>query len=276
MLRLRSILLVSLTLTAPLRAGSQFVQEPQLESCRLFNEALHALREGRIDGRAARGRFRALWPALRVDDLPPPKEGRWQWMFPLAGYDASCFGESYLAEGYRFLDGPGAKGSPYLRLYLRDRDRDGNDDRTGAPAPVVSATEGVVVATEKFWKESSPCSWGNYAMVFDQQSKLFFLYGDLGRLRVSPGQLVVKGEVLGWAGRTGKDIEAKRLGTQLRFQVHSFDDGLFYPVYPGRALRVAGQVQWPIPEREVRPKLKPPKDLPPDATLSDPPLPATK
>jgi hypothetical protein len=62
-------------------------------------------------------------------------------------------------------------------------------------------------------------------------------------------------------------VAAKRLGTHLRFQVHSWDDGLFYPVYPGRALRVAGQVVWPIPEREVRPALKLPKDLPSDAIL---------
>jgi murein DD-endopeptidase MepM/ murein hydrolase activator NlpD len=275
MLRFRVLLILLAPLT-PLRAGSQFVQEPQLESCRLFNEALHALEEKKIDGRTARERFKALWPALKVDDVPPPKEGRWQWMFPLAGHDASCFGESYLAEDYRFLDGPVEKGSPYLRLYLRDRDRDGKDDRTKEPAPVVSATSGVVVASEKFWKEEDPCPWGDYVMVFDQNLKLFFLYGGLGRIRVGPGQLVEKGEVLGWLGRTGKDIAAKRLGTQLRFQVHSYDDGLFYPVYPGRALRVAGQVQWPIPEREVRPKLKPPKDLPPDATLSDPPPPVTK
>lgn len=264
------VLLALSLLTPSLRAGSRFVQEPQLESCRLFNEALHALTEGRIDGRAARERFKALWPALRVDDVPPPKEGRWQWMFPLAGHDATCFGESYLPENYRFLDGPKAEGFPYLRLYLRDRDRDAKDDRTQEPAPIVSATSGVVVASEKFWKEGDPCDWGIYVMVFDQQLKLFFLYGNLGKLRVSPGQLVEKGEVLGWLGRTGKGINEKRLGTQLRLQVHSFDDGLFYPVYPGRALRVAGQVQWPIPEREVRPRIKPPKDLPPDASLSDP------
>ena len=261
-------LLAALLLAAGLPAASRFVQEPQLESCGLFNEATHALMEGRLDGRVARERYRALWPALKVDDLPPPLEKRWQWMFPLPGHDSGAFGESYQPDGYRFLDGPKAVGHPYLRIYLRDRERDGKDDRTQQPAPVVSATQGVVVAAEKFWKEEGdPNPWGNYVMVLDQQLKLFFLYGNLGKLRVSPGQLVEKGEVLGWLGRTGRDINPKRLGTQLRFQVHSFDDGLFYPVYPGRALRVAGQVQWPIPEREVRPRIKPPKTLPPDASV---------
>lgn len=257
-------------LAAGLQAGSRFAQEPQLEACRVFNEALHALLEGRIDGRAARDSFKSLWNVLKVDDLPPPRAGRWQWTFPLPGHDAGAFGESYQPDGFRFLDGPAAQGHPYLRIYLRDKDRDGKDDRTQAAAPVVSATEGVVVSSEKFWKEGHPSPWGNHVVVLDQQLKLFFVYGNMGRLRVGPGQLVEKGEVLGWLGRSGRDIAAKRLGTQLRFQVHSFDDGLFYPVYPGRALRVAGQVQWPIPEREVRPKIKPPKDLPADASLDRP------
>lgn len=268
--RLIPLLLLLCLPLSPLRAGSRFVQEPQMEACRLFNEALHALEDGHLDGRAARERFKAIWQAIKVDDLPPPKEGRWQWMFPLPGYDAEAFGESYQPDGYRFLDGPKAKGYPYLRIYLRDRDRDGKDDRTQEPAPVISATQGVVVAGEKFWKEGAPCGWGDYVMVLDQQLKLFFLYGNLGKLRVSPGQLVDKGEVLGWLGRTGRDVTAKRLGTHLRFEVHSFDDGLFYPVYPGRALRVAGQVDWPIPEREVRPRIKPPKTLPPDASVELP------
>jgi murein DD-endopeptidase MepM/ murein hydrolase activator NlpD len=245
-------------LAARARAGSQYVQDPQLEACGLWNEAVHQLEAGKLDGRAARERFKALWQTIKKDDLPSPKENHWQWMFPLPGYDAGSYGESYDAESYRFLDGPRAKGYPALRIYIRDSERSGVEDRTKKPQPVVSATDGVVVASEKFWKEGDPCPWGDYVMVLDQEDKLFFLYGNLGRLRVSPGQLVLKGEVIGWLGRTGKDVQARHLGTQLRFEAHSFDDGLFFPVYPGRALRVAGHTEWPIPEGTVRPHYKPP------------------
>jgi murein DD-endopeptidase MepM/ murein hydrolase activator NlpD len=265
-----STLILLLSPATPAWAGSRFVQEPQLEACSQWNEAVHALFDGRLDGRQARERFKALWQTIKVDDLPPPREGRWQWMFPLAGHDDDAFGDSYQPDGFRFLDGPAAKGFPYLRIYLRDRDRDGNDDRTKKPAPVVSASEGVVVASEKFWKEGHPCPWGNFVMVLDQNAKQFFIYGNLSKLRAGPGQLLEKGEVLGWLGRSGEGIDARRLGTQLRFQVHSYDDALFYPVYPGRALRVAGQVDWPIPDREVRPRIKPPKTLPPDAAVGIP------
>ncbi|HTA16560.1 MAG TPA: M23 family metallopeptidase [bacterium] len=246
----------------PAYAGSQYVQEPQLDACGQWNDAVHALEQGRLDGRAARETFRGLWKTIIVDDLASPKENHWQWMFPLPGYDTGCFGESYDTDDYRFLDGPAARGYPGLRLYIRDAGRLGLEDRTGKAQPVVSASDGVVVAAEKFWKQGDPCPWGDYVMVLDQQDRLFFLYGDLGSIRVSPGQLVLKGEVVGWLGRTGKDVEAERLGTQLRFEVHTFDDGLFYPVYPGRALRVAGHTEWPIPDGIVRPRFKAPKTPP--------------
>jgi murein DD-endopeptidase MepM/ murein hydrolase activator NlpD len=246
-------------LGAPLRASSQYVQEPQLEACGLWNEATHALLEGKLDGKAARERYKALWATIKVDDLPSPKEKHWQWMFPLPGYDAGCFGESYWVDDYRYLDGPKSKGFPGLRLYLRDSGRLGVDDRTKKPAPVVSATDGVVVASEKFWKDADASPLGNFITVLDQQDKLIFTYAHLGHIRVSPGQLVVKGEVVGWVGRTGRYVQDRRLGTHLALQVHTFDDGLFYPVYPGRALRVAGQVAWPVPDGEVRPRIKPPK-----------------
>ena len=256
-LALRAIVLVFLG--ARLGASSQYVQEPQLEACRVWNEVTHALMSGPLAGKAARERYQALWATITVDDLPAPKLNHWQWMFPLPGYDASAFGESYWVDDYRYLDGPQAQGYPGLRIYLQDRGRLGLDDRTKKPAPVVSATDGVVVAAEKFWKEGDPSVLGDFVTVLDQQDKLLFTYANLGRIRVSPGQLLVKGEVVGWVGRTGQEIQARHLGTQLGFMVHTFDKGLFYPVYPGRALRVAGQVAWPLKEGEVRPRIQPPQ-----------------
>ena len=120
---------------------------------------MHQLQDGKLDGRAARERFKALWQTIKVDDLPSPKEKHWQWMFPLPGYDAASFGDSYSPDNYRFLDGANAKGFPALRLYLRDRARLGVDERTKRPAPVVSATDGVVVAAEKFCLHPASFGW---------------------------------------------------------------------------------------------------------------------
>ena len=262
MTRLLALVFSLIALPQSGHAATRFVQEPQTEACRLWDEAEHGLMNGTLDEKAAAKRFRELWPKVVVDDLPSPKEGHWQWMFPLPGYDATCYGESYNPDGYRYLDGPKAAGFPALRLYIRDLDRDGLDDRTKKPAPVVSAVDGVVVSTQKFWKEGDPGLYGNYVLLLSQQDKMLFYYGNLSKLRVSVGQLVDKGELLGWVGRTGCKIASRRLGTQLRFEVHTFDGGLFYPVYPGRALRVAAHAEWPMKDGEVHPRLKPPKVTP--------------
>jgi murein DD-endopeptidase MepM/ murein hydrolase activator NlpD len=250
------------SLSQPAGAATRFVQEPQAEACRLWEEAEQALMSGKIDGHTAQQRFKALWPQVVVDDLPSPKEGHWQWMFPLPGHDASAYGESYNVENYRYLDGPKALGYPALRIYLRDSKREGLDERTHKPAPVVSASDGVVVSAWKFWKEGDLNPYGNYVLVLNQQDKMLYYYANLGKLRASTGQLVDKGELLGWLGRTGKDINERHLGTQLRFEVHTYDDGLFYPLYAGRALRIADHVEWPMKDGEVHPHIKVPKVTP--------------
>ena len=79
---------------------------------------------------------------------------------------------------------------------------------------------------------------------------------------------MLQGEVVGWLGRTGSEVRADELGTQLRFEVHTWDDGLFYPVYPGRALRDAWHTEWPIPDGIVRPRFKPPKGWAPSPSPS--------
>lgn len=250
-------------LSHPIGAASQYVQEPYLDACQQWDDTVHQLECGSLRARSARMRFKSLWQVLRGGGAPV--SAPWQWMFPLPGYDAGCFGESYDVDGYRFLDGPRAQGYPGLRLYIRDAARVGLEDRTGKAQPVVSAANGFVVSAEKHWKPGDPSLWGDYVLVFDHSSGLFFLYGGLARIRASPGQRVLRGEVVGWLGRTGSEVSTQDLGTQLRFEVHTFDDGLFYPVYPGRALRTAGHTEWPIPDGIVRPRFK----VPPPAFKGD-------
>jgi len=50
---LRALALAALAFASPLGAASQYVQEPQLEACRLWNEATHALISHCMAARAA-------------------------------------------------------------------------------------------------------------------------------------------------------------------------------------------------------------------------------
>ncbi len=245
----RLLLLAALALPSASQAATRYAQEPQLQACLDWEKTEQALMDGSLSDKDARQKFNELWPLVAIDDLPSPKEGLWQWVFPLPGYRESDYStQSYVVKDFRYMDGPKYKGLPGFRIYARDLKRSGLDDRNHKAIPVVSATEGVVVSARKFWKEGDPNPLGVYVCVLSQDEKHFFYYMYMSKLRVSTGQLVSKGEVLGWLGRTGLEVGEKRLGTQLRFQVHSYDDGIFYPVYPGRALRVAEHLPWPLPD----------------------------
>ena len=243
-----------LWLAAPAaQAATRYVQEPQLEGCRQWEQVEQALLDGKLEGKEARKSFKELWHQVTIDDLPSPKEGLWQWDFPVPGYGEDSFSaQIYSSDKFKFLDGPKFQGHPGVNIYIRDRERKGLDERNGKPAPVVSCTDGVVVSARKFWAETDPNPLGVYVVVLSQEEKRFFYYCNLSKLKVGLGQLVDKGQVLGWVGRTGHDTVKKNLGTHLRFHVLSFDDGLFYPVFPGRALKQAKQLAWPLPEADYR------------------------
>ena len=232
-----------------LQAASSYVQEPQAEACRQWQEWEQKVWDGKAERKEAQTKFRELWSRVTIDDLPSVKEGLWQWDFPMPGYGADDWSsQSYNPEQYKFADGPAAVGHPAINIYAHDRLRKGLDDRTGKAIAIVSATDGVVVSARKFWAETDTNPLGVYVCVLSQEEKRFFYYAHLSKLKVGLGQLVRKGQVLGWLGRTGTDVVKKNLGTHLRFEVHTFDDGLFYPVYPGRALKEAKQLPWPLLE----------------------------
>jgi murein DD-endopeptidase MepM/ murein hydrolase activator NlpD len=234
-------------------AATRFVQEPQLEGCLQWEGVEQGLLDGKIEGKEARKRFKELWSQVTIDDLPPAKEGLWQWDFPVPGYGEDSYSaQIYSAEKFKYLDGPKFQGHPGVNIYIHDRERKGLDERSGKPAPVVSCTDGVVVSARKFWSDTDPNPLGVYVVILCQDEKRLFYYCNLSKLRVSLGELVDKGQVIGYVGRTGADTVRKNLGTHLRFQVFSFDDGLFYPVFPCRALREAKQLPWPLPEPEYR------------------------
>lgn len=249
---MKHLLACCLLLSAAAGATTRYVDEPQREGTRLWEELEQSVWDGKASPKEARARFKELWPQVSIDDKPSDPVNRWQWAFPLPGYDAEAYGLSYAPEGYRFYDGPQAKGYPALNIYIRDRQRRGLDDRDGKPVPVVACRDGVVVSARRYWEPSDANPLGVYVCVFDQEQKLFFYYCHLAKLRVSVGELVRKGQLLGTLGRTGKDLQLKRLGTHLRLQVHTFDDGLFYPLYPGRALRTAQHLEWPLKEPDFR------------------------
>ncbi len=231
------------------RATSTYTGEPQMESLRLWEKTEHYLRDGSIEPKAARAIFKKLWPQVRVDEVPSPRQGRWQWVFPVAGGTKKSFkSNSYRAAGYRFYDGHKRKGHPGVNIYIHDKERDGLDDKTKKKVAVLSAMDGLVVSTQPYWKPGDINKEGVYVCVLDQEDGRLFIYSRLAKLKVGLGQVVSKGQVIGWVGRTGEDVHEKRVSTHLFFEVHDYADANFYPFNPSRALWLAKYMPWPLKE----------------------------
>jgi murein DD-endopeptidase MepM/ murein hydrolase activator NlpD len=235
--------------TAAFRAASVYAQEPQMEACRAWNQWEHDVREGKAEAHAARAAFRKLWPLVRLNEVPPPAAGRWQWVFPLPGYGFKDVAKkSYRGKGYSYYDGPHRLGHPGLDILVHDKDHDCLDDRNRKPIPVVAAMDGLVVATQPTWSPQDGNPEGVYVCILDQEDGRFFVYARLGRLKVALGQVVAKGQVIGWVGRTGADVNHGPMRTHLHFQVHDFADGRFYTLNPLQGLRVSRSLAWPLQE----------------------------
>jgi hypothetical protein len=240
---------LGLLLSATGQGASTYTDEPQMESVRLWEKTEHFLRDGEIDPKAARAIFKRLWPKVKVDEVPSPRLGRWQWVFPVAGGTKKSFkASSYRAGGYRYYDGPKRKGHPGVDIYVRDKDRDGKEDATKKNVAVLSAMDGLVVSTQSYWRPGDPNKDGVYLCVLDQEDGRLFVYSRLSRLKTGLGQIVSKGQIIGWVGRSGEDVHEKRVATHLHFEVHDYADANFYPINPARALGLAKFMPWPLKE----------------------------
>jgi murein DD-endopeptidase MepM/ murein hydrolase activator NlpD len=156
--------------------------------------------------------------------------------FPLKGYTFHSIGgtkgNGYQAQGYDFFDGSQHKGHPGHDIFIRDKDQDGVDDRTGIPVDVLSVCSGVVVSVNDGWEPSSPVRGGNYVWIYHPIKGRYFYYAHLREIAVSVGQVVSRGDRLGTVGRTGLNAYPKRSPTHLHFSVHPSIDGTPRPMDP--------------------------------------------
>ena len=168
------------------------------------------------------------------------------WIFPLAGYDARAIGggrrHGYVAHGYDFFSGNRHGGHPSYDIFIRDRNQDSRDDRSGQPVSVLSMTGGVVVALEKGWTQGGALRGGNYIWVYDPAHDLLVYYAHNADLQVNLADIVKPGDQLATVGRSGRNAAKKRSPTHLHLTVVRFKEGRVLPVmaYPDlvRAVRL--------------------------------------
>jgi murein DD-endopeptidase MepM/ murein hydrolase activator NlpD len=209
---------------------------PLSAACNSFNALNTRIRDNGIDSRSARIELKRLLTEVREEYYRAGGSdfAKSAWVFPLEGYDARAIGSGrrhgYIASGYDFFSGNRHGGHPSYDIFIRDRNRDSLDDRSGRPVKVRSLTGGVVVALEQGWQSGSRLRGGRYLWVYDPASDLLVYYAHNGELSVGLGEIVRPGDLLGSVGRSGWNAAKGRSPTHLHLTVVQVADGRVRPV----------------------------------------------
>jgi hypothetical protein len=218
---------------------------PLFAACNSFNELNTRIRDNRIARNFAKIELKRLLTEVRSEYYRAGGGdfARSAWVFPLEGYDARAISggrrHGYIASGYDFYSGNRHGGHPSYDIFIRDRNRDSRDDRSGRPVKVRSLTGGVVVALEPEWEPGSRLRGGRYLWVYDPASELLVYYAHNGELSVKLGDLIKPGDLLGSVGRSGWNAANGRSPTHLHLTVVQVRDGKARPVAVYEDLRRA-------------------------------------
>jgi len=195
------------------------------------------VRDGQISVEDGRAEI-ACWAEVLGSTYPAEQFSR-KIFFPLKGYSAEAVGgrngEGYHPAGYEFLGGNRHKGHPAQDLFIRDRNQDGRDDRTGRPVEVLALADGVVLATFAEWapdEASRSIRGGNYIWIYHAGLGIFSYYAHLQDVFVEPGAQVQGGWRIATLGRTGTKAYPARSPTHLHLMLLRASDMTPVDPYP--------------------------------------------
>lgn len=218
-------------------AGETMVapDESTCHVCLEFDELTRMVRDGRIGKPAAKERLTSLIAGMKdyYYRSGGQDHARAAWVFPVEGYAAKAIGgrggSGYKPRGYDYLDGNRHKGHPSQDIFIRDRNHDSLDDRTGKPVRVLSMTGGIVVSVENRWRPETSVRGGNYIWLYDPGHKALVYYAHNGEVMAHVGDLVMPGDVLATVGRTGTAAQQRRSPTHLHLMYLTVKDGVPVP-----------------------------------------------
>lgn len=194
------------------------------ELCKQFNDLNTLVLHQKIRKEAALRVMERIMSGLYVSK--EIKSGQPGFVFPLKGYTSMAIGgksgEGFISKGYNYFDGNKHKAHPAHDIFIRDKNQDCLDDKTGKPVDVLAVSSGVVVACEKNWKPGSELRGGNYIWIFNMSTKTLYYYAHNGVVKVNTGDQVRAAQVIATVGRTGLNASKKRSPTHLHFMALQF------------------------------------------------------
>lgn len=212
---------------------SEYAAFGQVNPCDEFNDLNTKVRDGLISRDDARNEIRFLLPKIKeyffanggteISDK--------DWVFPLRVYTSASIGgvngSGYKPKGYDYFDGNKHGGHPAHDIFIHDRNQDDIDDITGKPVDVLSVSNGVVIACEADWDNSSDLRGGKYIYIYDPSHDGIFYYAHNRKIFVKPGDIVQAGDKIAECGRTGLNAYKRRSPTHLHIMFLQIEDG--YP-----------------------------------------------
>jgi peptidoglycan LD-endopeptidase LytH len=202
-------------------------------TCMAWDQLYAGMRDGRIHEPEAVRAIALLHQRLRA--LYREKTDTAHHVFPLQGYSAGNAGvidrSSYNPGPYDFYAGLEQAGHPAYDIFVHDTNQDSLDDRTVTPVRILAYTSGIVIALNSDWPEKGHASLkgGKYVWIFDPFDARYYYYAHLKDIRITLGDEVKAGQVIGSAGRTGRFAFQKRSPTHLHFMCLSFINGRLVP-----------------------------------------------
>jgi murein DD-endopeptidase MepM/ murein hydrolase activator NlpD len=132
-------------------------------------------------------------------------------------------GNGFYVKRFNLFDHSVSGSHPAHDIFIFDPDQDCVDNRKQEYVDIVSVGNGVVLAVEKDWTDTSEYRGGNYVWVFDIERGGLWYYAHHRKVVVEPGQIVLPGNKLGEVGRTGFNAKNKRSDTHLHLMYLEMD-----------------------------------------------------
>lgn len=200
-----------------------------------YKQLLVDIREYKLSPQQAREHFQEMMmilkkahPTARYDSTQV------QICFPLMGFDFRAVGgrgSGYIPRGYDLFDQAKKGSHPAHDIFMKDKDQDCRDDRTGDYVPVLSTSDGIVIATENGWQAGSEYRGGNYIWIYDTTTGGLWYYAHQREIYVKTGQTVRAGQKIALVGRTGFNAAMPRSDTHLHMTYLRIDEeGNPFPV----------------------------------------------
>jgi hypothetical protein len=194
-----------------------------------FKPLLVDIREYRATPEEARNRFQQIMHIMKeANPTASYDSSQVNIFFPLMGFDYRAVGgkngSGFHAAGYDLFD-QNAKGShPAHDIFIKDKNQDCKDDRTGDYVSILSVSDGVVIGTENDWQPGSEYRGGNYIWIYDTTTGGLWYYAHQKEIYVKTGDVVKAGQKISIIGRTGYNAAMKRSDTHLHLTYLRIDE----------------------------------------------------